>query len=245
MALVKTLLRPLQFLVWNNLALKARNLLRFAETEADGGRDLARAAELTGDPILRRLFLHHARDEQRHADLFRRRGADLLRTLPPDARAAVRTDWLTPGERGLDDLRVGRESDASLLAFLHLSEKAAAEDFAVYRQLLARDPETRAVFDEILRDETHHMNYTLAQLKRIEPAGKSRRLWLARGKRLWNGYLRLAGALAGLVSGVVLTLFYVVVLPAFALMAKRAQRKEPLGWRNVESGGADAMKGQY
>jgi rubrerythrin len=245
MALVKTLLRPLQFLVWNNLALKARNLLRFAETEADGGRDLARAAELTRDPVLRRLFLYHARDEQRHADLFRRRGVALLRSLPPDARHALRTDWLTPGERGLDDLRVGRESDASLLAFLHLSEKAAAEDFAVYRGLLSRDPETRAVFDEILRDETHHMNYTLAQLKRIEPAGKGRRLWLARSKRLWNGYLRLAGALAGLISGVILTLFYVVVLPPFALVAKRAQRAEPLGWRTVESGGADAMKGQY
>ena len=34
--------------------------------------------------------------------------------------------WLTPGERGLDDLKVGEETDAPVLAFLHLSEKAAA-----------------------------------------------------------------------------------------------------------------------
>lgn len=245
MSPVKILLRPLQFLVWNNLALKARNLLRFAETEADGGRDIARAAELTSDPILRRLFLHHARDEQRHAELFRRRGADILLALPREARSAARTDWLTPGERGLDDLQVRRGGDAALLAFLHLSEKAAAADFAAYRGLLPGDPQTRDVFEEILRDETHHMNYTLAQLRRIEPRGKLRRLWWARAKRLWNGYLRLAGALAGLISGVVLTLFYAVVLPPFALLAKRGQQNEPLGWRAVEPRGPDAMKGQY
>ena len=239
------LLRPIQFLVWNNLALKARNLLRFAETEADGGRDIAQAAEMTRDPQLRRLFLHHARDEQRHAELFRQRGADILLALPPHARRTLRTDWLTPGERGLDDVRVGRESDASLLAFLHLSEKAAATDFAVYRDLLARDPQTRAVFEEILRDETFHMNYTLAQLKRIEPKAGAGRLWRARLKRLWNGYLRLAGAIAGLISGVVLTLFYFVVLPLFALMAKRAEAKEPPGWRPIETRRADSMKGQY
>jgi hypothetical protein len=58
-----------------------RKLLRFAETEADGGRDLVRAAEVTPNPLLRKLFLLHARDEQRHAQLFRRRGAALLRAL--------------------------------------------------------------------------------------------------------------------------------------------------------------------
>ena len=81
-SVISLMLRPLQALVWNNLALKARNLLRFAETEADGGRDIARAAEVTSDPVLRRLFLRHARDEQRHAELFRRRGADILLALP-------------------------------------------------------------------------------------------------------------------------------------------------------------------
>jgi hypothetical protein len=245
MSFLKTLLRPAQALVWNDLALKARNLLRFAETEADGGRDIARAAEVTDDPVLRRLFLRHAKDEQRHAELFRRRGADLFLSLPPAARRAVHTDWLTPGERGLDDVKVKRGGDAPLLAFLHLSEKSAASDFAIYRDLLAADPQTRAVFDEILRDETYHMNYTLAQLKRIEPAGSRRRLWWARCKRLWNGYLRIAGALAGVISAVVLTVFYFVVLPPFAFMAKRAERKEPPGWRAVESHGAEGMKGQY
>ena len=41
--------------IWRHPARRARKLLNFAETEADGGRDLVRAAELTADPILRRL----------------------------------------------------------------------------------------------------------------------------------------------------------------------------------------------
>src|SRR5438067_9168486 len=101
-------LRPLHGWVWRNPHRCARKLLRFAETEADGGRDLARAAELTRDPSLRRLYLRHAEDEQRHADLFRRRGRELL-----DGSPAPRFEgnWLAPGERGLDDLRVEAESD--------------------------------------------------------------------------------------------------------------------------------------
>ena len=118
---------------------RGRKLLRFAETEADGGRDLARAAEVTSDALLRRLYLRHAADEQRHAELFRRRGQRILSALPaPTGARRFEANWLAPGERGLDDLRVERESDDSLLAFLHLSEKAAAGRFAVYRERARR-----------------------------------------------------------------------------------------------------------
>src|SRR5438094_9555638 len=106
MELIRSLLRPLHRWVWLDTARRARKLLRFAETEADGGRDLVRAAEVTPDPLLRKLFLCHARDEQRHAELFRRRGAVLLRALSAPARSGYRADWLAPGERGLDDLQV-------------------------------------------------------------------------------------------------------------------------------------------
>src|SRR5882762_11215688 len=68
---------------------RARKLLNLAETEADGGRDLVRAAELTQDPTLRRLYMVHAADEQRHAALFRKRGTALLRTLPARASAVA------------------------------------------------------------------------------------------------------------------------------------------------------------
>ena len=48
--------------IWQDPERCARKLLTFAETEADGGRDLIRAAELTRDPLLRRLFICQASD---------------------------------------------------------------------------------------------------------------------------------------------------------------------------------------
>jgi rubrerythrin len=223
------LLYPLHWLVWSDPHRRARKLLRFAETEADGGRDLARAAELTKDAVLRRLYLKHAGDEQRHAEMFRTRGNALLASLP-HVDGTIEANWLAPGERGLDDLKVEQESDDSLLAFLHVSERSALRRFATYESVLASDEKTRRVFAEILRDEAFHMNYTHVQLKRVCPKKYGRQLFFARASRLWKGYLRLAMALAGIIGGFVLLLQYFFVLPLFALVVKRAQRREHLGW---------------
>jgi hypothetical protein len=245
MEIMRILLRPVYNWVWLDTARRARKLLRFAETEAEGGRDLVRAAEVTPDPLLRRLLFFHARDEQRHAELFRRRGAFLLRTLSGAPRSAYRADWLAPGERGLDDLRIEELEGAALLAFLHLSEKSAARDFASYRDVLQRDPLTRAVFEEVLRDEAYHMNYTLSQLVRVSPRRHRLLLWRARLSRLWNGYLRLALALAGLISGLILTILYFALLPPFAYLAKRAARREPTGWLPVTPSRNAPLDRQY
>jgi hypothetical protein len=245
MEVMRTLLWPVYSWVWLDTARRARKLLRFAETEADGGRDLARAAEVTPDPLLRRLFLFHARDEQRHAELFRRRGAALLHALSGSSQSGYRADWLAPGERGLDDLRIEELQDGALLAFLHLSEKSATTDFASYRDVLKRDPSTRAVFDEVLRDEAYHMNYTLSQLVRVSPRRHRFLLWRARSSRLWKGYLRLASALAGVISGLFLTILYFTLLVPFAYLAKRAAWQEPTGWLPVSSERNASLDRQY
>ena len=239
------LLRPLYWLVWRDPHRRARKLLQFAEVEADGGRDLVRAAELTRDPELRRRFFAHARDEARHARLFEQRGLALrgaLRDVGP-ATGAVR--WISPGERGLDDLRVEGESDASLLAFLHLSEAAAARDFAACRSVLGRDPATRALFDRILRDEDSHMRYARKELERVAPDHAWRLLWGARLRRLWKAYLRLASGIANLFSTVLLTLQYFIVLPPFAWLARRAARRETSGWTSIRPASGAARRGQY
>jgi rubrerythrin len=227
-------LRPLHRWVWSDERRRADKLLRFAETEADGGRDIARAAERTSDPLLRRLYLRHAVDEQRHAKLFRARGREILRALEQspsgDPADAFQANWLSPGERGLDDLAVDKETEDGLLAFLHLSEKAAARRFASYYDVLALDPTTRDVFGDVLKDEAFHMSYTLAQLKRVAPRTYGARLWWARLTRLWKGYLRVASAVANVMGGVVLALQYFVVLPLFALLAKRSAKRAPAGW---------------
>jgi hypothetical protein len=235
----------LHWLVWRNPTRRAQNLLRFAEIEADGGRDLVRAAEVTRDPTLRKLFLKHALDEQRHADLFRGRGLQLIRALRADAASAVKADWMAPGERGLDDLHVEAEGDEALLAFLHLSEKSAAKDFANYVAVLGADPPTQAVFEKVLHDETFHMTYTRAQLMRVAPERAGRRIWAARLRRFWKAYLRLASALAGLIGAVVLTAQYLIVLPLFALAAKRAARREGEGWSPIAPTRNGALDRQY
>jgi hypothetical protein len=225
------LLYPVHRWVWADERRRAEKLLTFAETERDGGRDLSRAAERTRDPLLRRLYLRHSLDEQRHAGLFLARGLAILAELGGASPAATfQASAFAPGERGLDDLRVDEVADDSLLAFLHLSEKAAAQRFIIYREVLSADAATRDVFGDVLADEAFHMNYTYAQLRRVAPRRYGLRLWAARLSRLWKGYLRLATAIGSMMGRVVLTVQYFVILPPFALLAKRAARRLPAGW---------------
>lgn len=222
---------PIDRLVWADPRRRARKLLQFAEVEAQGARDLFRAAEMTDDPLLRRRLFAHARDEVRHAALFRARGLALRRTLTDPGPEHGLGDGLIPGERGFDRLEVERESIAALLAFIHLSERAASQAFAAYGAVLDHDPQTRAVIDRIARDEEGHMRYSRAELTRLAPDAR-RALWVARLRRFWRAYLRLALILADMISRLVLTLLYFLLLPPFAWVAKRAARKEAAGWRD-------------
>ena len=234
------LLRPLHRWVWLDAHRRGRKLLRFAETEAAGGRDLSRAAELTSDALLRRLYLRHSEDEHRHASLFRDRAREVLHGA---SGSGFEANWLAPGERGFDDLRIGQQSPDALLAFLHLSEKAAAGRFALYRSLLSADPETRDLFGRILEDEAFHMSYTRSQLARIAPRKQGLRLWQSRAGRVWKAYLRAATAIASLFGTIILTAQYFVVLPLFALLARRSAREEPDGFAPPRAGGD--LKSQY
>ena len=238
------MLEPLHRWIWRDPQRRAHKLLRFGETETGGGRDLVRAAELTPDPLLRRLYLVHAEDELRHGEMFRQRGAELLRALPTRPKPDFQGDWLAPSGHGVDDLSVDGRDDV-LLAFLHLSEKAAAGRFTVYHRVLRDDAPTCAIFESILRDEVFHMNYALTQLTRVSPRDHRRRLWRARLSRLWKAYLRLATAIAGLLGGLLLMLQYFLILPPFAWLARRAERREPRGWTPVAARPAASLQRQY
>lgn len=239
------LLKPVHWWIWGDVERRVQKLLRFGETEIDGGRDILRAAELTSDPLLRRLYLEHAIDEFRHGLLFRNRAGSVLRESRLRSNLRFQADWVAPGGHGLDDLRLEEESDGSLLAFLHLSEKAAASRFAIYRDVMQHDPPTRAIFEEILHDERFHMSYTLTHLVRVAPERHRRHLWRARVSRLWKGYLRLATALAGTVGTLILTIQYFIVLPPFAWLAKRSARRELHGWSPISPERNGSLKRQY
>jgi len=238
------MLRPVHRWVWGNFDRRVRKLLAFAEVEGDGGRDILRAAELTADPLLRRLYLEHAIGELRHADLFRQRGAELLQLRSTRSRVLFNTSPL-PGGHGLDDLSIEGEPDHRLLAFLHVAEKAAAGRFAIYRDVVGDDPSTRAIFEEILRDEVFHMNYTYTQLARVSPSSYRRHVWRARASRLWKRYVRAAAGVGDLIGTAVLTIMYFTVLPTFAWLARRAERREPLGWTRISRNGGDSPTSQY
>jgi len=239
------MLTPLHRWIWSDERRRAQKLMRFGETETDGGRDILRAAEVTADPLLRRLYLEHAIDEFRHGVMFRRRAAALFTAFSSRSNQGFHGDWLAPGGHGLDDLQVDDESDQTMLAFLHLSEKAAASRFTVYRDVMQYDPPTRAIFEEILHDETFHMNYTLTQLARVAPRQHRRHLWRARLSRLWKTYLRLATALAGIFGSILLTIQYFALLPPFAWLAKRAERGELSGWTRVSPERIELLNRQY
>src|SRR2546428_11439722 len=114
------LLKPIHSWIWGNVERRVQKLLRFSEIEIDGGRDILRAAELTSDPVLRRLYLEHAIDEFRHGLMFRQRAGSVLGELPLRSRTAFQLDWPAAGGHGLDDLQIEKETDGSLLALLHL-----------------------------------------------------------------------------------------------------------------------------
>jgi len=142
-------------------------------------------------------------------------------------------------------LSIEGEPDHRLLAFLHVAEKAAAGRFAIYRDVVADDPPTRAIFEEILRDEVFHMNYTYTQLARVLPESYRLRVWQARASRLWKRYLRLAAAVADVLGSVLLTVVYFVALAPFAWLAKRAERREGAGWKPIGPRDNEPSASQY
>src|SRR5580765_3510880 len=99
------MLRPVHRWIWSDFNRRLRKLLTFADVETDGGRDILRAAEVTPDPLLRRLYIEHAIDELRHGDLFRQRGSALVRARRHRGRVLLGGNPL-PGGHGLDDLSI-------------------------------------------------------------------------------------------------------------------------------------------
>jgi len=141
---------------------------------------------VTPDPLLRRLYLAHAIDELHHADLFRERGAALLQARPARRDAAV--GGLASFRRPrIDDLRVEDEARRVAPRVPACRGKGRRRPLHDLSRRRAGRPSTRAVFEEILRDEVFHMNYTYTQLARVSPERYRRRVWRARASVCGSG----------------------------------------------------------
>ena len=232
MPLARSLRRRRNRAVWRDPARTRRTLESFAATEEDGGRDLVAAARRASDPELALHLRRHARDELRHAELFRGRAA---RVVAPEAgeerpdrpydlsrgRRAGELDahgFLTAGL--IDEL-----GEVEYVAMLHVAEGRAADLFTLHAELCEHDPETRAIFEEILRDEKYHVAYTARFLDRWRAEGRAREvdraLRAARGSRLFGAWKRLGARSGAGFSRLVLRVLYWTVLAPFGLLAAR------------------------
>lgn len=141
---------------------KDDRLREFAETEAFGARDLARAAEQAQDPWIRRQLILHAKDEVRHARLLQEG------TESDAARPGLGASMMGEAaeDRGVDLAQMG---EVPFIAFVHEAERRAVSEFKLHRAALG---EKGAFFEDILKDEERHVAWTGHALKRFESAGR-------------------------------------------------------------------------
>ena len=222
---IEFLVRLAAPLAWRSNRRAARKLEGFAATEAGSALDMLKAAELTDDPRLCRLFFRHAMDESRHAQMFR----DAARRLDPSARAS---DYqLIHAVRQNLFQRLGL---IEFLAFVHLAEKRGEAQFRALARHFASRPELAELFRRIAKDERFHVAYSARLLRELRRAGRGREVTRAlmrvRWQRMRDGWRRLGRLFGDLLARVLLSLVYLLALPLFALAQKLADPEEP-GWK--------------
>jgi bacterioferritin (cytochrome b1) len=219
--------------LWRDPARTIRTLESFAETEADGARDIATARERTAEPWLETQFEHHAADEWRHAELFRARARE-LRAEHPEVAAADRDPRfdLSRGRRSAEVDAHGffvsglmeELGDLAYVAMLHVAEKRAAKLFREMSAATRHDPATRRIFEEILKDERFHVAYTKNALEHWRKRGRGKdvsdALSAARGNRFLGAWRRLGLRAAGGFGRAVLWVAYFTLFLPFGLVAR-------------------------
>jgi hypothetical protein len=209
-------------IAWRDPRRIAARLEGFAATEAGSALDMLKAAELEGDPRLRRLFFRHALDEMRHAQLFR---AEARRIHPEGARVISEHAMIRATRQNLyAELGLVR-----FVAFVHLSERRAARQFAVIAQ---RRPELAPLFARVLKDERFHVAYSAHLLETWRRDGRAREVRAAllrvRAESAWKAWRRAGRSLGDAVARAMLLVVWALVLPLFAVLEKR--RPVALGW---------------
>ena len=227
---------------WIDPVRKLKTLESFARTEEDGGRDIAAALKVVQDPEARKHLERHAKDEVRHADLFRGRAAELRAQgiAPKDSEEAGRAYDLSHGK--LTDqtnahgfLRVALADELGevpYIAMLNVAEMRAAAMFRSNIRHLKHDDATRAIFESILKDEHYHVAWTSTVLKRWKKKGRGaevkRALSMARGSRFFGAWKRLGARSAAGFSKVALVVIYFTIVMPFGLVVRG--RKPKSGW---------------
>ncbi|MFT5682261.1 MAG: rubrerythrin [Myxococcota bacterium] len=209
-------------LTWGSPRRTVVRLTAFARAEEGSRIDLCAAAARCEAPERAAAYLEHARDEARHTQMFAAHARRLAQQhhLPPPP--PIRAD-------GSDLFETLGEAD--FLAFVHLGEQRAVQQFSGYeRWLTGRDDKTAAVFTALIADERRHAAYSRALLVGLvgEDATRSA-IRRARTWGVWRTWRRVGRHTARLVyRGLFLTL-----VPLLALLSLwvRVVRPEQRGWK--------------
>lgn len=228
----ESLIRLSAPLTWRGPTRTARRLEEFALTEAGSALDMLRAAELSGDRRLRRIFLRHALDEARHARMFR----ELARRIDPRAGRDLSEYAQIHGQR--QDL-FERLGPVAFLAFVHLAEKKGESHFRALSAHFRGRPELQQLFARIAKDERFHVQYSRHWLSRLEPRA-ARAMIASQARTAWTAWKRAGRALGDHAARAFLALVYVLVLPPFAL-AQRWADPERKGWKKPRRPRVDSI----
>jgi rubrerythrin len=213
----RALVRIATPIVWRVPGHGARKLHGFARAEQGSRIDLLQAAHRTPSLQRKALYLRHALDETRHAQMFWRRGNEL-------ARRAV-----GPPVADTEDL-FERLGEQRFLAFVHRGEQRGRRQFELYaKHFGARgDARTQALFEAILVDEDRHERYTrelLVELAGGETAARRELRWAALWEA-WRLWRRAGRAVAAALYTLAMVAVYLVAGP-IAMIAGKLRRPRP------------------
>ncbi len=213
--LAVSLARVLGPIVWWGHHRTAHRLLEFAKAERASMIDMRLAARATSDPHRAAAYLRHADDEARHAVMFVRRAAELLREQGHPAPTDVRVDC---------ESLFARLGELDFLAFVHHGERRGRRQFEAHAAWLAARGRNRdaALFEALVGDELRHERYTGELLRELAGDDATARAALARVRRweLGRSWLRMGRAIGSRVYLVLATLLYLVAVLPLSLLVR-------------------------
>lgn len=231
--------------MWADPVRKVRTLESFGTTEDDGGRDLLAASRRVTDPELLHHILRHAKEEMGHAELFRRRAAELRAESRSDesvrdelsdkssSMMRARGDVEVDGHGFYDGSMLDSMGEVAYVAMVHVVEKRAHETFKLHMACIQDDPETEEMFRRVSQDEKYHISYTGKILDRWRTEGREREVNAALKEAKRSSFLgawKRLGVRSGAGFGKVLMwVFYWTLLLPVGIFSKG--RKFAEGWQ--------------
>lgn len=202
------LARWLSPLAWRGPARTAQKLFEFAHAEQGSMLDMQLAAAATADPARAALYLRHAADEGRHAQIFTRRADELQKERGVPGLGTVRADTV-----GLFETL----GELDFLAFVHRGEARACAQFEAYHawfEAMGRERD-RAVFAGVLVDEERHRDYTAELLLQLggSPHAVRRALRRATWREAWLRMRRAGRGLTSPLYSIAMITLYALLLP--------------------------------